>query len=37
MVTPSGGLKELKELLEKTGIRNRILELGVPIGMNMIV
>jgi len=32
MVTPWGGMKEMKMLIDKTGIRNKLLELGLPQG-----
>jgi hypothetical protein len=32
MVTPWGGMKEMKELLDKTGISKKIMEIGLPEG-----
>ena len=32
MVTPWGGMKEMKMLIDKSGIRNKLLELGLPQG-----
>ncbi|MBC7507351.1 MAG: hypothetical protein H7320_01160 [Ferruginibacter sp.] len=32
MVTLWGGMKEMKMLIHKTGIRNKLLELGLPQG-----
>ncbi len=31
-VTPWGAMKEMKMLIDKTGIRNKLLELGLPQG-----
>jgi hypothetical protein len=30
MVTPWGGMKEMKELIDKSGIREKMAELGLP-------
>ena len=32
MVTPWGGMKEMKMLIDKTGISKKLLELGLPQG-----
>ncbi|HEY5367583.1 MAG TPA: hypothetical protein VIJ75_01210 [Hanamia sp.] len=32
MVTPWGGMKEMKTLIDKTGISKKLLELGLPQG-----
>ncbi len=32
MVTPWGGMKEIKMLIDKTGISKKLLELGLPQG-----
>ena len=32
MVTPWGGMKEMKELVDKSGIREKMTEMGLPEG-----
>lgn len=37
LVTPWGGMQEMKILLDKTGISKKLLELGLPQGKTTIV